>query len=109
MFDCAGVVEDCDIHDNGRSGVIVFLDLAPTIRHCRVRRNGYNGISFVYRRTRAAAVVEDCVLCDNKMGDWEVEGGCRVTGGGNRPPPPRSVLGRARNWIGGSKSNGDKA
>jgi F-box protein 11 len=77
----AGLIEDCEVIDNGRAGVEARAGANPTVRRCRVNRNGYEA---VWVHEGGSATVEDCDLTGNKRGAFDVAAGCNVTRRGNR-------------------------
>ncbi|HPU97465.1 MAG TPA: right-handed parallel beta-helix repeat-containing protein, partial [Candidatus Hydrogenedentes bacterium] len=74
LFFCWGVqfglVEQCDIHDNADTGISIgHRDHGNTIRGCRIRNNGKQGILFRAERgkdfTATANTIESCHFTDN--------------------------------------------
>jgi parallel beta-helix repeat protein len=57
-----GIVEDCDIFANTRSGVAIIQEANPTIRRCKIHDGKSSGI-FVYKKGQG--IVEDCDIFAN--------------------------------------------
>ena len=76
-----GTVEDCEIFDNGSSGIGVGQGGNLTIRRCRINWNGGKAIG-VYNN--GTATVEDCDLTDNAGGAWDIAQGGYVRASGNK-------------------------
>jgi nitrous oxidase accessory protein NosD len=67
-----GTVEDCDIFENGSSGVGIGQGAKLIIRRCQINQNGGKAIA-VYNK--GEATVEDCNLTGNAGGAWEIAQG----------------------------------
>jgi parallel beta-helix repeat protein len=76
-----GTVEDCEIYDNGTSGVGIGQGANLIIRRCQINWNGTQAIA-VYNK--GAATVEDCDLTENADGAWNIARGGYVRSSGNK-------------------------
>jgi len=52
-----GLVEQCDIYQNGKNGILVGYGATPTIRQCKIFKNTYHGIGC--GKNAQATVVEN--------------------------------------------------
>jgi parallel beta-helix repeat protein len=76
-----GTVEDCEIFENGSSGVGIGQGANLVIRRCRINMNGGKAIG-VYNK--GSAIVEDCDLTENAGGGWDIAPGGQVRSRGNK-------------------------
>ena len=68
-----GTVEDCDIRENGKSGVVVIRDANPDVRRCGIRHNRQSG---VYIADNGLGLFEDCDIQGNRFAGVSIrEGG----------------------------------
>jgi parallel beta-helix repeat protein len=70
-----GTVEDCEIFENGSSGVGIGQGANLVIRRCRINLNGGKAIG-VYNK--GSAIIEDCDLTENAGGAWDIAPGGQV-------------------------------
>jgi hypothetical protein len=75
-----GTVEDCEIYDNGSSGVGIGQGAKLVIRRCQINWNDGKAIA-VYNK--GVATVEDCDLTENSGGAWNIARGGYVRSSGN--------------------------
>ncbi|HAA26630.1 MAG TPA: hypothetical protein DCE56_01790 [Cyanobacteria bacterium UBA8553] len=76
-----GTVENCEIFDNGSSGIGIGQGANLIIRGCQINWNGGKAIA-VYNKGNA--IVEDCDLTDNASGSWDIEQGGYVQSSRNK-------------------------
>ncbi len=76
-----GTIEGCDIFANKLAGVVIKQGGDPTVRNCRVNRNGYKAV-WVYEN--GMGTIEGCDLTGNSRGAWDIGSGCKVARKGNR-------------------------
>jgi pectin methylesterase-like acyl-CoA thioesterase len=75
-----GLVEDCEIFDNGSSGVGIGQGANLVIRQCQINWNEGNAIK-VYNK--GSVTVEECDLTENTGGAWNIAQGGYVRSSGN--------------------------
>ena len=73
--DATATLEDCDIYNNGFTGVWARQNASPTIRRCKINRNGRQAIAV---HENASASVEDSDLTANLGGAWDIRPECAV-------------------------------
>jgi parallel beta-helix repeat protein len=76
-----GTVEDCEIFDNGSTGIGIGQGANLVIRRCQINWNGRQAIG-VYNK--GSATVEDCDLTDNDGGAWDIARGGYVRSSRNQ-------------------------
>lgn len=76
----AGLLDDCDMIDNTRAGVLIVKGAKPSIHGCRIQRNGSYG---VLGDATAGGSVEDCDVTGNARGAFGLKSGHSVTGRNN--------------------------
>ena len=72
----AGLIEDCEIWGNARTGVGIGTGGNPTVRRCKIH-DGQQGGVFVFEQ--GAGVIEDCEIWGNAFSSVEIKTGGNPT------------------------------
>jgi len=67
LEEARGTFENCDIYDNGFSGVWIRTGSNPTIRNTKINRN--DGVAVLSEQNSAGSIL-DCDLTGNGRGAW---------------------------------------
>ncbi|HLO00323.1 MAG TPA: right-handed parallel beta-helix repeat-containing protein, partial [Pyrinomonadaceae bacterium] len=76
----AGTFENCDIYNNGFSGMWFRTGSNPTIRNTKINRN--DGVAIITEQNSAGSVL-NCDLTGNSRGSWSGVAGSQLSRSGN--------------------------
>ena len=74
------MVENCEIIENGGSGIRIAEGGKPIVCGCRINRNAHHG---VWADATASGRIENCDLQGNGLGAFGMHVGHQVVGVGN--------------------------